>query len=576
MRSNLSTTLVLSVLGVALPGYTTTTNTSDDGLAPPIAATAPCPEETILIPEQPVERELAAGERHCYGVVLNKGDYLRVVVEEQGIDITVRVYQPQDTTYSQNVNRYWTREHELVDVDASDSGTHVLEVLSLQQEAPTGRYKIRIDALLSAEQQRRRYTALEGDPRVLWLKEHALHVRSVSPSDTDFSDLQPLKQIIGDAKIVMLGEQSHGDGTTFLAKSRLIKFLHQEMDFDVLAFEAGLYDNWKAWHLLKEGEDPLQAIERSVWPLWSHSEQVQDLIDYLGKAVNGPRPLELAGVDNQFTGSASRDFFVNDLKAFLEQIGAETAPLEEGARARTILQKVIEYAYWSEPLPDSTEQSMVLDALRTMQREVEAHPSAQHNRNAAFWVQVLKSVINEVGGTFQDVRNYDDISSGNRRDAQMARNLIWLSEEYYPRRKLIVWAHTGHISRNLHRIQTSNATTYDKIITMGDGVWEALADRVYVLGFTSYEGEHLRVGLRRSPIKIVKDQEESIELEELMNATDLEYALVDFRHRAEGGEWLRQEILARPFDHVRERADWTQIMDGIMFIRKMARSTAMQ
>ncbi len=111
---------------------------------------------------------------------------------------------------------------------------------------------------------------------------------------------------------------------------------------------------------------------------------------------------------------------------------------------------------------------------------------------------------------------------------------------------------------------------------MGDVVWEALADRVYVLGFTSYEGEHLRVGLRRSPIKIVKDQEESIELEELMNATDLEYALVDFRHRAEGGEWLRQEILARPFDHVRERADWTQIMDGIMFIRKMARSTAMQ
>ncbi len=463
-----------------------------------------------------------------------------------------------------------------MDVDASDSGTYVLEVLSVQKEAPTGHYKIRIDALLSAEQQQRRYTALQGDPRVLWLKEHALHVRSVSPTDTDFSDLQPLKQIIGDAKIVMLGEQSHGDGTTFLAKSRLIKFLHQEMGFDVLAFESGLYDNWKAWHLLKEGEDPLQAIERSVWPLWSHSEQVQDLIDYLGKAVNGPRPLELAGVDNQFTGSASRDFFVNDLKAFLEQIGAETAPLEEGARARTILQKGIEYAYWREPLPDSTEQSMVLDALRTMQREVEAHTSAQHNRNAAFWVQVLKSTMNEVGGTFQDVRNYDDISSGNRRDAQMARNLVWLSEEYYPRRKLIVWAHTWHISRNLHRIQTSNSTTYDKIITMGAGVWETMADQVYVLGFTSYEGEHLRVGLRRSrlPLRIVKDQDESIELEELINATDLEYALVDFRHPAEGGEWLRQEILARPFSHVSESADWTQIMDGIMFIRKMARSTA--
>ncbi len=569
MNSNLSTALVLSVLVVALPGYTTTTITSDEGLAPPIAATAPCPEETILIPEQPVERELAAGERHCYGVGLNKGDYLRVVVEEQGIDIRVRVYQPQDTTYSQNVNRYWTREHELVEVEAIDSGTHVLEVLSVQQEAPTGHYKIRIDALLSAEQQQQRYTALESDPRVAWLKEHALHVRSVSPSDTDFSDLQPLKQIIGDAKIVMLGEQSHGDGTTFLAKSRLIKFLHQEMGFDVLAFEAGLYDNWKAWHLLKEGEDPLQAIERSLWSMWALSEQMQDLIVYLGKAVNGPRPLELAGVDSQFSyslsGSASREFFVSDLKMFLEQIGAETASLEEGARVREILQEVIEYAYsLGESMPDSTEQSMVLDALRTMQREVEAHTSAQHDRNAAFWGQVLKSTIIHVGDTIQDE---------DHRDAQMGRNLIWLSQEYYPRRKLIVWAHTGHISRNLHRIQTSNATTYD-YITMGDGVWEALADQVYVLGFTSYEGEYHWAGVKRAPLRIVKDQDESIELEELFNATDLEYALVDFRHPAEGGEWLRQEIFARPFDHVSESADWTEIMDGIMFIRKMAQGTA--
>ncbi len=109
---------------------------------------------------------------------------------------------------------------------------------------------------------------------------------------------------------------------------------------------------------------------------------------------------------------------------------------------------------------------------------------------------------------------------------------------------------------------------------MGAGVWETMADQVYVLGFTSYEGEYHWAGVKRAPLRIVKDQDESIELEELFNATDLEYALVDFRHPAEGGEWLRQEILARPFDHVSESADWTEIMDGIMFIRKMAQGTA--
>jgi len=40
----------------------------------------------------------------------------------------------------------------------------------------------------------------------------------------------------------MLGEQSHGEATTYETKIKLIKFLHQEMDFDILAIESGFYD----------------------------------------------------------------------------------------------------------------------------------------------------------------------------------------------------------------------------------------------------------------------------------------------------------------------------------------------
>ena len=80
---------------------------------------------------------------------------------------------------------------------------------------------------------------LANDPRVPWLKKNAVKVRSVDPSDTDFSDLMPLKKAIGNAQVVMLAEGTHFDGTTDLARARLIKFLHEKMGFDVIAFESG-------------------------------------------------------------------------------------------------------------------------------------------------------------------------------------------------------------------------------------------------------------------------------------------------------------------------------------------------
>ena len=59
------------------------------------------------------------------------------------------------------------------------------------------------------------------DPRVAWLTQHAVPMRTINPTDEEFADLQPLKKLIGDARIVQLGEQTHGDGAAFEAKTRL-------------------------------------------------------------------------------------------------------------------------------------------------------------------------------------------------------------------------------------------------------------------------------------------------------------------------------------------------------------------
>lgn len=52
-------------------------------------------------------------------------------------------------------------------------------------------------------------------------------VRSINPTDTDLRDLEFLKAEIGPARVMMLGEPSHGEGIVFEAKIRLLRFLRE-------------------------------------------------------------------------------------------------------------------------------------------------------------------------------------------------------------------------------------------------------------------------------------------------------------------------------------------------------------
>ena len=77
-----------------------------------------------------------------------------------------------------------------------------------------------------------------------WAREHAYRIKSITPVHEDiesnsFTDLDMLKPLLQDKRIVFLGESSHGVAE-LLAKTRLIQFLHKEMGYNVLAFESGL------------------------------------------------------------------------------------------------------------------------------------------------------------------------------------------------------------------------------------------------------------------------------------------------------------------------------------------------
>jgi erythromycin esterase len=429
-------------------------------------------------------------------------------------------------------------------------------------------YAIWVECLAHGESGSELASEKGSDARTAWLRAHAIPIRTIDPADEDFRDLAPLRAVLGNARVVMLGEASHGDGATFRAKGRLVRFLQREMGFSVLAFESGLYDCAKAWERLAAGEDPATASARGVFGIWSASAETRPLWAELGRLAKSASPLELAGFDSQFTGSASRELLVVDLARYLRSIGSPTATGRGWPDLARRLQALIEKGGMpGAPVPDRAARRGFARDLERLDAEIAA---AGRGPEAAFWRQVLRSTRAEAEIDWDAA---DDEAKGNRRrDLQMAENLLWLARERYPGRKIIVWAATRHILANPGRIATADlppSPAFPGGTAMGDEVKRALGPAVYALGFTSAGGWTGKAGA--APRELPPPTPGS--LEALWSRAGAELAFVDFRRPAAGGSWLSAALIARPLGHAEMRADWTAVLDGMMFLRAMTPAT---
>lgn len=66
---------------------------------------------------------------------------------------------------------------------------------------------------------------------VAWLKSKAIPFKTTRPGSC-YDDLEPLKRIIGNARIVALGQASHGTHEFQEMNARLLEFLVEEMGFN--------------------------------------------------------------------------------------------------------------------------------------------------------------------------------------------------------------------------------------------------------------------------------------------------------------------------------------------------------
>jgi tRNA G37 N-methylase TrmD len=104
----------------------------------------------MLEPGQSIKRELAAGQGHTYQIELSVDQFLKVAVEQQGIDVLVLVMAPDGKQITDFDSESSLSGKELATLVAKAPGDYRLIVKPTQKRASAGDYQIWIEEARAA------------------------------------------------------------------------------------------------------------------------------------------------------------------------------------------------------------------------------------------------------------------------------------------------------------------------------------------------------------------------------------------------------------------------------------------
>ena len=387
-----------------------------------------------------------------------------------------------------------------------------------------------------------------------WLDVRVSEIKNIDVENPNFDDLQAIKEAIGEADIVFLGEHTHGEGNEFEAKARLVRFLHEQMGFDVLAFESGLYDLWKANREIKNGVSVKEAFNNSVFNIWTASQQFQPLVKYLEQHKEA---FEFVGFDNQFSSSYSQDL-VEELNNFLKDNNDE---IEE--RDVDYLEELIDGLSASE-VPNNFDAIKFNSIYERLSRKLEGVKAPAQVRERNFWQQNLKSMARLIPALKIYAHKSEETfqaKDSNIRDAQMADNLMFL-KKMYPDKKIICWGATPHFINKPSALENEEMKEYHP---MGEYIKTELGDdNVFILGFVTSAGTYGAVFEDETEVPIPQADALEFRLDKIGYA----YAFINLKNLKTKIAWTTSAIEHEPI-----KGKWQAVVDGLFYIRNVTKST---
>ncbi|MFG2226595.1 erythromycin esterase family protein [Streptomyces sp. NPDC048644] len=321
-----------------------------------------------------------------------------------------------------------------------------------------------------------------------WLRAHAVpltHLDREAPLD----DLEPLRAVIGDARVVAIGESSHFINEFAVMRERVLRFLAERCGFTVLAFEYGFSEGFPldAWAQGEGADDELSAHLAATIPVG-----VDEPLRWMRRHNRtAAPPVRFAGIDIPAAGGSLLPALA-PIADYLRHIDPETLPaVQEAMRIAATFaggSGAVAAPAWAR-LATAEQDALSATLTRLLIRFRSLEPlyvsrGDQHSYDIA--VRRLEGACH-ADYTF---RAMAELFAGkglaadtSARDVYMAESVLWHLERYEPGTRVVLAAHNAHIQKT--PISFNGHLTG---LPMGQHLHRALGDEYFALGLTSTTG----------------------------------------------------------------------------------------
>ncbi|WJE50383.1 erythromycin esterase family protein [Bacillus cereus] len=404
-----------------------------------------------------------------------------------------------------------------------------------------------------------------------WVGEHAVKLQEPTTASSN-EDLSFLKKTLQDKRIVLLGESTHGSTEMNQSKVRMIKYLHEEMGYDVIAFESGFAEA----NAVYQNIDDLtaeQAMKKAISGVW-HTEDLEELFQYIKEQKEKGTPLILTGFDINIPWNDSTATFAKFANEWISKLNPEIGKLLVEAE-----KEIVKYRSVSTYEEFQTMQKPLLSKYERVKEFIQQHKKElqQVVSNASYDVNLLEKTINIRIDTLKTHISYEvkekpamDYTFYSR-DQKMGQNLAWLSEMQFKNKKIIVWGHNYHIRKQNSKMIMGFPYT-KKYPNMIDVLPKYLKDQMYSVGLYAYSGSSLDD--QNEKIEYVIDKHQANSIEEILRSAQHPQVFVNLKDEKNRPEtsWMYSQIIGQYWGIWPEYMIPNQHYDGILWLEHISPS----